>query len=793
MNSVKCFNELTSELQAQAGGKGGTLAKIHELGYPVPEGFVVMPTAFQEGKLVNEVKGSILSSTNKLRKNDKDVSFAVRSSALNEDSAQASFAGEFETVLDVKTDEEILQAITTVYESRLSKRVEAYSSHQGIARDDQMAVVVQLMVQPEMSGVLFTADPITGSYNDMIGNYVHGLGEQLVSGEADAIAFRLRRPKGQYDGPKEFRKYSSKLFSLATRLEEDLGHSATKLELKHNVPQDIEWAVAKGKLYILQARPITTLSSGNIDTYDLNESLTGDCVLVNTNVAEALPGVVTPLTWSTMRTLDKEMTAIHGPYLFSGNICGRIYSNISLRVSMINTFRKGDDIPAYLIEKLGHVPHGMSVPTFPFTRWQLIKEIPGSFPMFGSMIKAAIGMQEFLDALPDWCAELRQQINNAKTSEELRDIWMESLSPKLFKAWWVFVMSSVKGQLASNLFAELEVLVGIEDANTLLSNLRGSAGMESLGPAEGISKIVKGTMSREQYTARYGHRGANEFEVSMPDATEDPDWLENHIAAFIKSNSDVEELLNKQHKLYDQAIDRFAARYPKKVKWLEKKLAKTAEGARSREASRSGFLRVWRLIRHLALKAGEITGIGDDVFFLYFHEVAAVLSGAESALEHIPDRKENYKKFNLLPSFPSAIRGRFDPAVWAADPNRRVDYHDASQPTIIEADSNVIKGIPGSSGSAEGIVRVIVDAEEGELLQAGEILVASTTNVGWTPLFPRSSAVITDVGSQLSHAAIVARELGVPAVIGCGNATTRLKTGDRVLVDGSQGLVQIVD
>ena len=138
------------------------------------------------------------------------------------------------------------------------------------------------------------------------------------------------------------------------------------------------------------------------------------------------------------------------------------------------------------------------------------------------------------------------------------------------------------------------------------------------------------------------------------------------------------------------------------------------------------------------------------------------------------------------------IRGRFDPFKWAKDPNKRVDYYDAAIPDKkITTDSETLRGFAGAAGRSEGIVRILANPEDGEKLQPGEILVASTTNVGWTPIFPKAAAIITDIGAPLSHAAIVARELGIPAVVGCGNATTRLKTGDRVLVDGGQGVVYI--
>jgi phosphoenolpyruvate synthase/pyruvate phosphate dikinase len=141
------------------------------------------------------------------------------------------------------------------------------------------------------------------------------------------------------------------------------------------------------------------------------------------------------------------------------------------------------------------------------------------------------------------------------------------------------------------------------------------------------------------------------------------------------------------------------------------------------------------------------------------------------------------------------IRGRFDPFQWAADPNRRRDVFDVHMPISPPAPSvdNVIKGQPGSAGRVEGIVQRVDSPDQGDRLQPGEILVASTTNVGWTPLFPRAAAVVTDIGGSLSHAAIVARELGIPAVVGCGDATIRLKTGDRVLVDGRRGVVEILE
>jgi pyruvate,water dikinase len=187
-------------------------------------------------------------------------------------------------------------------------------------------------------------------------------------------------------------------------------------------------------------------------------------------------------------------------------------------------------------------------------------------------------------------------------------------------------------------------------------------------------------------------------------------------------------------------------------------------------------------------------GIGDEVFFLTIEEVLAGLAGDTSALAFIPTRQETYERYRALPPYPTLICGRFNPFTWAADPNRRSDLCDSRAQAVLPdtTDERIIHGAPGALGVVEGTVRKLERLEESWQFQAGEVLVTTMTNIGWTPLFPRAAAIITDLGAPLSHAAIVAREMGIPAVVGCGNATTRLQTGDQVRVDGGQGLVEIL-
>lgn len=782
-NMVKRFQDLTPEFQPAAGGKGGMLGKLFQDGYPVPDGFVLLSAAFEDEQLHPQAWQQAQGYLNALRQHNGVTHFAVRSSALSEDSAQTSFAGEFETVLNRESDAEILEAIYTVHRSTETERVKAYSAAHGMAENHQMAVVIQQMVPAELSGVLFTADAVTGSYNAMIGNYVHGLGEQLVSGEADAFTFKLLRPKGDYEGPAEFAPYAKQLYDHALKLEKELA-----------IAQDIEWAVAEGKLYLLQARPITTLSIGNLDTYDINESLAEDTLWVNTNVAEAVPDVFTPLTWSVIRGFDEELNFIPGYYVWSGNICGRVYSNIGRRVSAIAALTGWGTpkIMGLLGDIFGPAPEEIQIPLRPFSRSELLKDVlPGVWRVMRTLIKANRTLNQFIKETPTWSREMTARIQQTQTKAALFDLWQNDLQPYTIKAWWGHTTGASGVLNIMALERTLSKLVGKEDANTLLSNLRGQEGLASLGPVIGISKVVKGEWSREKYLRDYGHRGPHEFELSIPHPAEDKNWLEKQIAEYKDLGIDGEALLQKQQQQFEEAKQRLKEQHPWRSVWLLRRLNKTAEGAHKREAARSEFTRVFRVVRAFALKAGQLTGLGDDIFFLYLAELVDLLAGQKVATEFIPARRANYERYKAMPPFPSIIRGRFNPSEWAQDPHRRLDYYDPLLPREAP-DSETLTGYPGAAGRVEGTVRILINSEEGDQLRPGEILVASTTNVGWTPLFPKAAAIITDIGAPLSHAAVVARELGIPAVVGCGRATTRLKTGDRVIVDGGRGVVEIL-
>ena len=792
---IRSFKELAKEQEPLAGGKGRTLARLYRAGYRVPDGFIILPAAFVDDDLTKEAWALVQTHLARLRKNDRGGAFVVRSSALSEDSALASFAGEFETVLDVRTDEEIRQAIHVVRCSRHNARVQAYSQAQGLEETEhEIAIVIQRLIRADFSGVLFTTDPVTGDLMQMTGNFVQGLGEALVSGQANPRTFALARPKGTYSGPAELDRLARTLYRNACRLEKELGG-----------PQDIEWAIAGGRLYILQSRPITTLNGYKADSAEWNDSLRGNFLWSGANLGENAPHVLTPFSCSLRKGLryegvdlsDGSAIGVDG-YPLAGIIGGRGYINLSLQVSASRPFFGGDTRKALQQATAwwGGIPEDVDIPLVPISSWTWWSKVLPAITRFGiKMARFRNKIPQFVAENPHWCAAMGERIGQTENPTELAALFRDEITPYLLYAFYLANAGAGAADLLHRLESELRELVGADDANALLSNLSGlSSQLESLGPVIGLGKVARGEMSRDAYLEAYGHRGENEVEYAWPRPLEDPTWLDRQLSEFAKAPVDTEALFARQRAAYSAAWERFCERHPRKVKAMRRRLEKAARAAHSREAVRSEATRSSIVIRAFALRAGELTGVGEDVFFLTIDEVLSLLAGDDSARRFIPVRKETYERYRALPPYPTIIVGRFDPFQWAADPKRRSDIYNANAP-VAAHDSQAdepIRGFAGALGIVEGTVRRLDRLEDSDQIQPGEILVTTMTNIGWTPLFPRLAAIVTDLGAPLSHAAIVARELGIPAVVGCGDATMRLKTGDQVRVNGGQGLVEIL-
>ncbi len=525
-----------------------------------------------------------------------------------------------------------------------------------------------------------------------------------------------------------------------------------------------------------------------------NATFAGDCLWTNMNVGEVFPTTATLSTWSVWQVLLSNMS--FGDASAFGNIAGYLYLNYSLVYSFqLKLTRRHERAMAVIGDAIGTPPAGVDVPSFPVS-WGtiLFKLVPREFGNEVKKNKLRESAPEFLATVRERYPGLKRRIEEAQGGA-LISLWTDDIRP-MWKEIYLLQdkMNEELAALTRKLKAALTKLLGEEDANALLATISNAGELDSLGPLVGLSKLRSGELSREGYMQRYGHRGTYENELSEPRPYEDLAWLDRQLAEFDKAPFDVNVMLGKRDAEFDAVRQEIAHQLPPhKGQTIECKIGEVVTTNTLREATRAELTRIVDVIRAFFLHAGALAGLGDEVFFLTVDELVTVLSGDTSSVAQISVRRELHEKYKALPPLPRWIRGRFDPLQWAADPNRRIDVYDPHAPVSAVAPSldSVIKGHPGSAGRVEGIVRRIDSPEEGDQLQPGEILVTGSTNVGWTPLFPRLAAVVTDIGGSLSHAAIVARELGIPAVVGCGDATLRLKTGDRVQVDGGAGIVRL--
>lgn len=765
------LGQTTKTENVSFGGKADALTRLIQAGFPVPRGYAIAAEAFREGKITEEASDGIKECIANL--SDRKT-YAVRSSAVGEDGESTSFAGMYETVLDVKR-EEIFEAILRVTSSAGSDRLSVYASHQNTATGG-IGVIIQEYLSADYAGVLFTSDVLSGSAAYMTGNYVRDVGEKLVSGEANAECFTIHTLKYRYEGEPSFAPFAKRLFRHAVRIRR-----------LFDQPMDIEWVVSKGKTYILQGRPITTLRGRDEENYRINDSLSGEYLFSKTNVGEIFMRPLSPMTHS---VLDAIFDMLGIPLI--RNVHGQAYCNVSGMCSILVAFGLSKQRAYAAISDIaGNLPANAEIPVYPYEKrlligrmWKLI---------FAPKKKADFGVRgkEFSRNIAVIADRLIGQIHGIEDKEALHAFWETTCDAFMSK-----VMSSIMGSLSLKpLFQtreKLTKLVGESMANELCSNCSLQGTLESLKPLLLLEDVLNGTMEKEEYRRRYGHRHANEMELACPYPYEDPTFPDALLKEYQESGVKAGDLKRAQEEKFRTAVDQFKNRYPSRSKWLDKTLSDFARAAYSREDVRSQSVKLFCLMREFLLKSAELLNLGDDIFLLHFTEVMQALKGDELVFEKIPKRRESYENALQMPPFPNVIVGRFEPEKWVQKENRRSDYYRFGEESVVDLNCSV-KGYAGALGRVEGIARVLTDISESDSVQTGDILVTTATNIGWVKVFPKLSAIVTDIGAPLSHAAIVARELGIPAVVGCGNATTVIRSGDRILVDGTQGYVSHIE
>lgn len=757
-----------------AGGKGANLARLTSAGLPVPEGFVITTAAYRAFIAANDLTSTrpdalfqhihdapipdslsvpILDAYQRLGAG----AVAVRSSGTAEDLADASFAGQHDTFLNVDGTAALLDAVRACWASLWSPRAAAYreplAERAWNDRELALAVVVQRMVPAEAAGVAFTANPVTGARDEVTVSAVRGLGERLVSGEAAADEWVVRGGHAVCQRAPEAAITASQVVSVAS--------VARRIEAHFGAPQDIEWALSEDRIFVLQARPMTALPAKVTWT-----SPVGGGWMRNFRVGEWLPEPVTPLfeSWLLARLEDAEVAAQ--------------YRDAAIRPR-----------PPYHVTVNG---------------WYFSSPQGGGLPLGG----AIRGILRHPYRIVSFALSLRwPEIADRAFLASLERYTREQLLPR-----YQMLVASWEKRVATASPAELIALI---DA---VADVAGDYlwSLNAVGGHAWKAERALGRFYREHLVTQV-RRSHQELLHGMPavfphapaHAVQSLDWFRPTLGEMTTSAadagatasareqtiaSDVAERrarMEEQRRSTEAACRAALVRNPRLVRRFERLLAFARRYAHIREEEAGWFTLGWPLLRRAVLRLGaELRQRGaihkeEDIFFLVRAEVEAALSDHARDYSAVvaPRRREWERQRQLTP--PLEIGNPLGARLLAsAVDDMRVPMPGGDGP-------DVVKGMPASPGRASGPARVIRGPDDFDRFQAGEVLVAQVTAPAWTPLFERAVAVVTDGGSLAAHASLVAREYGIPAVVGTGVATTRLRDGQIVEVDGNSGVVAI--
>ena len=829
------LDKVSREDVARVGVKAANLGELLRAGFQVPGGFVVTTEAFSKFLAANSlgsnahleavasasVPGYVAEAWIAEASPMGDVPLAVRSSGVAEDLPDASFAGQYETVLDVRGADALTAAIRRCWASAFSERVLQYRSAQRQNGSPKMAVLVQRLVRPDAAGVAFTANPVTGARDEVVISAVKGLGERLVSGQASPDEWVVRGSEAICQRAPERAVDAAQVKAVA-----DL---ARRVERHFGNPQDIEWAISGSKLFLLQARPITALAQKSLEQVPV-------------------PVEVPPGFWEReFSHFPQQLSPLFRTSFLPAHIAGFVdmCSELSLPFEKMD-FR---EIGGWVYQRLVPLGGKDRKPPPNWLMYLLIRLVP-------EMRSRTRGMAQnvrndtpgrFIDK---WYNEWRP--GQKKRIAELRTVELTRLSDEQLERHITAVMSLmteglrihglVNGiDLANALLAfTCRDLLGWDDKQTLslFSGLSATTSEASQRLAE-LAQMVKkhpallkllesgdddivgrlATIAPEfaeafsAYQKELGCR-AMAFEVAVPTVAETPSLtlglIRNQVLRSYDPKADTEVLAQERTAALAAAIRALAGRSLEDRQRFERDLARAQRAYSVREDHEFYLSQApLALLRYAALEAGQrLTKRSqiaerDDVFYLELPELRVSLvkggdcrplvrrrKGERAWVEAHPGPASYGKSPGPPPSlapFPREARLTMAGVLWIIE---RMFAPDLS--AQIQKDGNVIKGIAASAGKYTGCVRVILNESEFGKLRAGDVMVCPTTSPVWAVLFPSVGALVTDSGGILSHPAIIAREHRVPAVVATGNATQLLKDGQTVTVDGTAGSVQLV-
>ena len=873
-----------------AGGKAANLGELIRAGLPIPDGFCVTTTAYElvsEGASLDQILEDLTHThaddTSRLAElaaaartvllaapvpstvteaiteayrelgNGTSVPVAVRSSATAEDLPHASFAGQQDTYLNVVGAESVLDAARRCWASLWTDRAVSYRASNGIDhRNVRLAIAVQSMVEATVAGVLFTANPLTGRRRQAVIDASPGLGEAVVSGAVNPDHFVVNTATGEIverrlgdkrvavratagggtqrvelAGDEESASLeSAQILALAT-----LG---ARVETHYGEPQDTEWAFdADGRIWLLQARPITTLFPLPAEAPATDDDLR---VYFSFNVAQGVYRPLTPMGIQAFRLLGSAMVTLAGrpprdpcagPTFFA-EAGERIFLDITSALRSMfgrrlldRATQVGEARTTPILRRLAADPRLAPVAT---RRWSVLRAvlsvlIKGRVPlMVARALLRPAAARARVARLEGEIRTLGDVPRDADAAQRLCAVERLVLGfpPRMFPSVppafaTGLGANALAGKLLGNLATEDErrvVLRGLPHNPTTEMNLALWTLAQEIRTDPYATRIVRETPSEHlardyhngalppklqagltNFLRSYGHRGVAEIDLGLPRWSEDPTYIMGILANYLR--------LDDPELAPDVQFRRAAMEAKEMVAELTRRAARKGRlrGAlvgfllrRARDLSglreMPKFCAVLILARVRALlwpvgeelvKAGRLES-AEDIFFVSLPEAQSVLAGRDLR-SVIRDRRADYEL---------ELKRRHVP---------RVLLSDGTEPAGETGDAlgtpdGILQGAPASGGMVTGLARVILDPTSARL-EPGEILVAPSTDPGWTPLFLTAGGLVMEMGGAMSHGAVVAREYGIPAVVGVPDATERIATGQRITVDGSTGTIGI--
>ncbi|MCB0713232.1 MAG: hypothetical protein KDD67_12950 [Ignavibacteriae bacterium] len=812
----------------QVGGKGMSLIRLHHIGMPVPDAFILTTKglrtflaenattlssgaeAIRGGKMPDDVGTAIEEGLQKLG----SFPVAVRSSAVSEDGVNASFAGQYTTVLNCTSPEEVVEAVKECWASVVSAEAQSYSERQNGRDEQEMAVVVQKMVQANAAGVLFTADPVSGDRKSLVLNAVEGLGDRLVSGEVTPDELKMQK--------EEIATISNIPSYLAKSALHKLAEFGIKIEEAFGRPQDIEWGVEGSDIYILQSRPITTLSDIEPIPIEIEVPEEGswelDTVYFPHPLSPLFASTYFPIYNNATRTAFGEFgTLIDG---VEGRVIGgRTYVRVIPPMG-----KEGNPPPPFLMKLLFKLmpPLRKKATTARraaesnLARKMVMKWKDEWYNTYSSELdtfrRLDLGKLDKLALL----AELQRLIRLASEMDTIHFrlaiphmlavtdflfFCQEELGWEPRKTTSLFGGFSTPSAESGRALAELAT-EGIK--RTAVAELLADPSRRSMEHLREIDSEFATAV--EQYLNRWGLQVPG-YEFDQPTYKEQPGlvlgWIAGQIAQKYDPDSLEKRLREKRETILDEGRELLKNK-PAQLERFGQLLSHLKDAYGSRDENELVSLSLFAAIRLTAMEVGkrmvEQSQLDqpEDIFFLQKNEIFDWFSKERSVGQLVRRRKGERlwaKTYNHAPTFgpppgdppddlsflPKDMQRLMRGLLWFIK-NELTASGTAQQ-------GNVLTGNGASAGSYTGPARIVADISDFNKVQPGDVLVCSITTPGWSPLFSTIGALVTNVGGLLSHPAIISREYGIPAVLATGNGTEIIRDGEIITVDGTAGTV----